>query len=59
MAILAAVGKGLSYSAVTMRVYLYLYPVHTVQYCSIVMSSYCIGYVRKLITLHKLNDSEQ
>ena len=26
-AILSAVGKGLSYSAVTVRVYLYLYPV--------------------------------
>ena len=31
-AILAAVGKGLSYSAVNMRVYLYLYPV---PYCAV------------------------
>ena len=26
---------------------------HTVRYLSMVMPSYCVGYVRKLITLHE------
>ena len=42
--------EGLYHNVVTVRVYLYLFPV---PYS--VMPSYCVGYVRKLMTLHKIN----